>query len=279
MHFRVQWLDMLEFVDTHCHIQDAGIIDDTELIAKKWAQIEVGSNELVEAAVNDGVTRLVCVGTTLADSQRAVKLSQLNQHCYASIGIHPHEAKDYVDSTEQLQKFSDLVTEDRVVAVGECGLDYYYNHSPKEAQQRMLRKQIELALTNNKPLIFHVREAFDDFWPIFDSYKGIRGVIHSFSASKQELGQILSRGLYVGLNGIMTFTRDDIQIAAAKAIPIEKLVLETDAPFLTPVPFRGKICQPKHVVNVAEFLADLRGESLKMMAEITTTNARKLFGI
>jgi len=121
--------------------------------------------------------------------------------------------------------------------------------------------------------------AFDDFWRIFDDYQGIRGVIHSFSASQKELEAILKRNLYVGLNGIMTFTKDEAQLAAAKAVPIDRLLLETDAPFLTPAPERGTICRPKHVRATAEFLAGVRGESLQHIASIPTQNACSLFAL
>ena len=143
----------------------------------------------------------------------------------------------------------------------------------------MLRFQIELALQHNLPMIFHVRDAFDDFWPIFDSYRGIRGVIHNFSADEKELAQIVERGLYVGLNGIMTFTKNEDQLRAAKSVPLSQLLLETDAPFLTPAPLRGTICEPKHVSVTAEFLANLRGETLEDLAEVTTVNATNLFGL
>jgi TatD DNase family protein len=129
------------------------------------------------------------------------------------------------------------------------------------------------------PLIFHVRDAFDDFWPIFDNFKGLRGVIHSFTATPRELEQILQRDLYVGLNGIMTFTKNADQLEAAKAVPLDRLLLETDAPFLTPVPFRGKICEPKHVVITAEFLSKLRGEFIGKLGQNTTRNAQTLFNV
>ena len=163
--------------------------------------------------------------------------------------------------------------------LGECGLDYYYENSPKEAQKAILRFQLELAQKHSLPVIFHVREAFDDFWPIVDEYKGIRGVIHSFTSTTRVLDEILQRGLYVGLNGIITFTKQPEQLAMAKAVPLEKLVLETDAPFLTPSPYRGTICLPKHVRTTAEFLADLRGEPLSAIADSTTRNARMLFDV
>jgi TatD DNase family protein len=129
------------------------------------------------------------------------------------------------------------------------------------------------------PLIFHIREAFDDFWPIFDSYSGLRGVVHSFSSNRTVLEQILSRGLHIGLNGIITFTKDNEQLAAAQAVPLEKLVLETDAPFLTPTPYRGTICEPRHVRTTAEFLSRLRNEDLTELARTTTGNARQLFNL
>jgi len=142
-----------------------------------------------------------------------------------------------------------------------------------------LRAQIRVGLDSRLPFIFHIREAFADFWPIFDEYKISRGVVHSFSAGPKELEQILSRGLYVGLNGIMTFTKDDQQLQAAELVPLNKLLLETDAPFLTPVPYRGQTCQPKHVLDTAKFLADLRGEDLQDLAAATTANAAELFNI
>ncbi|HLA49176.1 MAG TPA: TatD family hydrolase, partial [Candidatus Saccharimonadales bacterium] len=118
-----------------------------------------------------------------------------------------------------------------------------------------------------------------EFWSVFDSYKGLRGVVHSFSAHPGQLDQILTRGLYVGLNGIMTFTDDELQLSAAGMVPKDKLVLETDAPFLTPAPDRGQLCEPKHIRHIAQFLADLRGESVEELASYTTKNARELFGI
>jgi TatD DNase family protein len=172
------------------------------------------------------------------------------------------------------------------VAIGEFGLDYYYENSSMEDQQKALRYQLELAASSNKPCVFHIRDsqkqggsAFDDFWPIFDEFTGIKGVIHSFSAGEKELKECLKRGLYIGLNGIMTFSKDDKQLAAAKAVPLNRLLLETDAPFLTPAPKRGTINEPANVELVAEFLSRLRGESVAMLAEATTGNAHALFGI
>ena len=236
------------------------------------------ATEMAERAAADGVDRLICVGTTLKDSRLAVEFADSLPRVWAGVGIHPHEAKDYAGNKRLLGEFSKLARSSKVRVIGECGLDYYYNHSLPEAQEAVLRFQIELALELGLPLSFHVRDAFDDFWPIFDSYTGVRGVIHSFSSTQEDLEQILKRGLLVGLNGIATFMKAE-QKELLKAIPLDKIVLETDAPFLTPTPYRGKLCEPKHVRVTAEYLAGLRGESLEHFAEQTTTNALAIFNL
>jgi TatD DNase family protein len=214
----------------------------------------------------------------LADSELAVAFAQKHEGVWASIGIHPHEAKDHLGADTQA-RFAALASLPKVVAVGECGLDYFYGHSPKEDQAAVLRFQIELALEQGLPLSFHVREAFDDFWPIFESYQGVRGVLHSFTDSQENMERAVAHGLYIGVNGIATFTRDEAQIVTYRTIPQHSLLLETDAPFLTPKPFRGKVCEPKHLVQTAEFLAVLRGESVEHLAESTTANAQKLLNL
>ncbi len=269
----------MQLVDTHCHIHEAdeSVALDTETRRRYQKAGMPKPDDIIAAAVKEDVTKLICVGTTLKDSQLAVKFVQTRPNCWASIGIHPHEAKDHL-SLRDRQTFIRLANQPKVVAVGECGLDYYYSHSPREEQIEILHFQLSLAEKHHLPVIFHVRDAFDDFWPIFDQYK-LQGVIHSFSATRKELDDILTRGLHVGLNGIMTFTKDDKQLEAAKAVPLEKLLLETDAPFLTPHPHRGTICEPKHVSVTASFLANLRGESEQDFTQKTTDNACKLFGL
>lgn len=258
-------MSSLRIVDTHCHIQ----FDDYGLDP--------------QATINDaaavGVDRLLCVGCSLKDSQAAIEYAAKHNNIWATIGLHPHEAQHYVRDAAVLKTFAGLATKPKVVAVGECGLDYYYTHSPKEDQVELLRFQLDLAQKHDLPLIFHVREAFDDFWPIFDEYKGLRGVVHSFTATTKELDEVLKRDLYVGLNGIMTFTKMPEQLEMAKAVPLDNLLLETDAPFLTPKPFRGKIGEPKYARVTGQFLSELRGESLEQIATATSRNAEQLFGL
>ncbi|MEK7599728.1 MAG: TatD family hydrolase [Patescibacteria group bacterium] len=271
---------MMELVDTHCHIQSIGLSEGEKVTRELWADAKDLTRDMaVTNAVEAGVTRLLCVGCDLEDSRLAVDFVQDQAQCWASIGLHPHEAKLYAGQQDKLDEFAALVTRPKVVAVGECGFDFYYNHSPKEAQAEILRFQIELALEHDLPMIFHVREAFDDFWPVFDSYSGIRGVLHSFTDSPDNARRALDKGLHVGVNGIATFTKSADQIEVYRSIPLDRLLLETDSPFLTPTPYRGTINEPKRLGAVADFLAELRGESPKVLAEATTANARKLFGI
>jgi TatD DNase family protein len=276
---------MLELTDTHCHIQTADIDWQYEDFTRnKWLKGgKTSPDPMVVSATAAGVTRLICVGNTLQDSMKAVDYVKNRPNMWASIGLHPHEASKYIGDKAALAKFSALLTDQSavhdIVAIGECGLDYFHEHSPKVAQAEILRYQLRLAQQYKLPVIFHVRNAFDDFWPIFDEFKDITGVIHSFSATESVLQEILKRGLYVGLNGIMTFTKDERQLTAARAVPLDNLLLETDAPFLTPAPYRGTLCEPSHMAVTANFLSSIRGDTLEELAAATTRNAAKLFNL
>jgi TatD DNase family protein len=272
---------MTELVDTHCHIQSAGLMSggehDTQAL---WAkQPELTADTLVSTAAEQGVTRLIVVGCDLPDSQLAIACAQAQENCWATIGIHPHEAKAYVNKAALKHQFTALATSPKVVAIGECGLDYHYNHSPHSAQVELLRYQMELAQSSELPLIFHVREAYEDFWPIFDGYPNLRGVLHSFTDNAANLKKALERGLMIGVNGIATFAKDPEQLEVYHSIPRHRLLLETDAPFLAPAPFRGSINEPKQIRTIAEFIAKLHHTDIEEVASATTANARKLFGI
>lgn len=254
---------MIELVDTHCHLQ--------------FADYPLDPEETLVNAKKDGVIAVIAVGCTLEDSRAAVDFATKHDNVWAAIGLHPHEAKSYVHNHKALQEFRELASQPKVVAIGETGLDFYYNHSEEDHQEQILRFQLDMAVEFKLPLIFHIREAFEQFWPIFDQYEGLQGVVHSFTSNTQDLEQILSRGLHVGLNGIMTFTKRQEQLEAAKAVPLDKLLLETDAPFLTPAPFRGTMGESKYVRVTGEFLSKLRGESMENLASATTSNAKQLF--
>jgi len=266
----------MKFFDTHCHIQSIGTGSDP--LAQKWQNGGVTDvNEVIASSKSAGVSHMIAVGTDVADSQLAASLASNDESCWASVGIHPHEATKRHSDQENLQIIRKLCEEDSVVAVGEIGLDYFYDHSDRRSQVALLEKQLDIAQEKNLPVILHVREAHQDFWPVFDNFPKLHGVLHSFSADKTQVDEALKRGLYIGLNGIMTFTSQQDQLEAAKIIPKENLLLETDAPFLTPTPFRGKICKPEHVVLTARFLAELREESVEYLADYTSNNAHNLF--
>ncbi len=251
----------MHFVDTHCHIHDANY------------PLDIG--DTIRRAHDAGVGQMICVGTSEESSRRAVNFSAQHQGLYASIGVHPHDTK------EGWQQIAALASQQnsKVVAVGEIGLDYFYTHSPRDTQIRALEEQIDIAIRHNLPIIFHVREAFDDFWPIFDNFPGIRGVLHSFTDSTENMEKALKRSVFIGVNGISTFTKDMPQQEMFAQIPLEKMLLETDAPFLTPKPLRGKVNEPAFVKHVAEFHAAKRNVTLEEIAKQTTANARALFAL
>lgn len=248
-------------VDTHCHIHEADYpLPVADVLARAHAA---------------GVDKMLCVGTSEQSSVDALKFAAEHDEAFAVIGVHPHETKD------GWSKIGELLAENpqKLVGVGEIGLDYFYGYSPREVQIKALEQQIDLALNYNLPISFHVREAFDDFWPVFDNFHGIHGVLHSFTDSAANLSEGLKRGLYIGANGISTFTRDEVQKSTFAAIPLDRLLFETDAPFLTPVPFRGKVNEPAFVRNVAEHWVGVKGVSFDEIASVTTANASALFAL
>jgi TatD DNase family protein len=255
----------MEFVDTHCHLQ--------------FEKLEARLEEVIKNAESAGVTRLVCVGTNIEDSEKAIEIAAARDNVWATAGVHPHDAESFLGDKNAAGQLAKLYRQPKVVAIGEIGLDFYKNYSSKADQERLLRKQLELSADSGLPYVFHVRDAWDDFWRILDDYKITKGVVHSFSADASRLDQALSRGLHVALNGIMTFTEDKAQLAAAEQAPEDRLVLETDAPFLTPAAKRGRICEPAFIADTARFLAGLRSQDPQRLAAATTANAIKLFNL
>lgn len=260
----------MQFIDTHCHLHDP----------------EFFTPEAAEAALKSsiaaGVTKVIAIATSLEDSKRAIAFAHANsKNCFASIGIHPHEAAKFstAEIDRQIRELAELATDKKVVAVGECGFDFYYNNRKGALvlQEQLLRGQLEIAVKYNLPVSFHVREAFDDFWRVFEAYAGLKGVLHSFTDRPNNLQRAIKNGLKIGVNGIATFTTHSWQRDLFKTIPLDSFVLETDAPYLTPTPKRGTINTPENVIYITKFMAELRGESEEIIANATTANAIKLF--
>lgn len=272
-------------VDTHAHLhfrrrESEG--DDKQ--AGSFATSFDDLADVLERAHEAGVTEIINIGVTPEDSRAAMRLARDKQwsadktgvRMYATAGIHPHEAGL---GDQALDIIHDMAED--VVAIGECGLDYFHNDVSPETQEYMLRVQIEIALEHGLPVVFHVRDAWADFIRIIADYPRLRGVIHSFTGYSEEVVLAIKHPgeLYFGLNGIMTFTKDEAQLEAARQIPRERLLLETDCPFLAPIPYRGKRNEPAYLPYVGEFLATLYGSSADDLAKLTTQNAYQLFDI
>lgn len=253
----------MTFTDTHCHIHEAGYPDGETAYMR---------------AIEDGIGRMICVGTDKVTSAEAVNFAAHHGNTWASVGIHPHEAVDGgVGALREL--IHSQHPRNKIVAIGECGLDYFYDHSPREKQIEILHAQIELAVEHDLPLIFHVRDAFDDFWPIFDQYSGLRGVLHSFTDTHENLTKAIERGLFIGVNGISTFTKVDDQKQMYASIPLKNIILETDAPYLTPVPLRGTLNEPAFITHIAQHIVNLQSITLEELSRATERNATTLFSL
>lgn len=243
-------------IDSHCHLHDLDFYTP-EAQAKALA-----------ACAEKQVEKLICIGTDHEDSFEAAEFAAQNPtKLFWSYGIHPNEF-------DKPRKDVQFEHQNRPVAIGEVGLDYHYGENDKLDQARLLEEMLDLAIRENLPLIFHVREAFDDFFAILDNFSSakIRGVVHSFSDNKKNLKKSLERDFYIGVNGLATYSTLPMP-------PIERILLETDAPFLSPVPLRGQTNQPANVYYVAKWLAEKLGLDFEEVAKITTENSETLFNL
>ncbi len=267
-------MSKIQIIDTHCHIHEADYPDALQTI---------------KDAQKHGIIAFICVGTDLQSSKAAVEFAKKYKKygAHAAIGIHPHEATpqklDLNLSQQTWQQLAELAKQPEVVAIGEFGFDFFYHKeaAARANQTKLAQKHLELAAKFNLPLILHIREAFDPFLEIIKDFPNLKGVVHSFSDTPAKLNSILElpNNFYIGLNGIMTFSKSPQQLESAKLIPLGRLVLETDAPYLTPPPFRGKINTISNTQIIAEFLSDLRDEDLEHFCATTTKNAKLLFQI
>ncbi|WP_369025222.1 TatD family hydrolase [Qipengyuania sp. RANM35] len=251
-------------VDSHCHLEYDGLIDD-----------QAG---VLDRAREAGVGAFLNISTKRAEWCRVVGTARATNDVYASVGIHPHHADQHLDL--ERDELFEATCDPKVIGIGETGLDYYYEHSDRAAQQRMFRLHIDVARETQLPVIIHTRDAEDDTIAILseEMEKGaFPALIHCFTASAEFGKRVLELGLSISISGIVTFKNARDLQEVAKTIPRDRLLVETDSPFLAPVPHRGKSCEPGYVRDTAAFIADLRGEKLDELAGYTTRNFFSLF--
>ena len=246
------------WTDTHCHIHDD--------------KMGFSSEESLSRARAAGVNTFVVIGTDAPTCDAAIKIAQSQTDVWATVGLHPHDA---VQGVETIIPFID---NDRVVGIGECGLDYYYEHSPREVQRAVFAEQIDLAKKYSLTLVIHTRDAWQDTYDVLDA-EGMpdNTIIHCFSGGPQEARECLDRGAFLSFSGIVTFKTATELREAALLCPIDRLLIETDSPFLAPVPHRGRPNEPAYVGFVGTSIADLRGHNVQDFAHVTTANALRAF--
>jgi len=247
------------FIDSHCHPQ--------------FPQYDQDRNEVIKRTLDQSV-KMICVGTDLEMSKKAIQLAETHDGIWATVGIHPNDLKSGFD----IEDYKPLIN-DKIIAIGEIGLDYYRTKEAvdQKRQRDALVQWLELVKNMDLPLVIHCREAYDDMLKILDQYPGLGGVIHSFTSNLETAKKFLDRGFFIGFNGIISFT--DQYDDAVTEVPLDKILLETDAPFLSPVPYRGKRNEPWQVKFVAQRISELRGDSVEEIAKITMENTKKLFNL
>ena len=246
------------WTDTHCHIHD-----------DKMSSAPV---ESLQRARDAGVERFVVIGTDAPTCEQAIAIASQHSDVWATVGLHPHDATQGTDS------ILPYINQPRVVAIGECGLDYYYEHSPRDIQMRVFAEQIALAKQHDLTLVIHTRDAWDDTYAVLDA-EGMpkNTIIHCFSGGPNEAQECIDRGAYLSFSGIVTFKTANELREAALLCPLDKILIETDSPFLAPIPHRGRPNEPAHVGLVGTAIADLRGLDVAEFASITSANALAAF--
>jgi len=254
-------------IDTHAHIDMEDYDDDR--------------HEVVQRALESGVQYIINIGCDIESCHRSVELTERYEFIYAAAGIHPHDVKSINGTT--YDELRSLLAHPKVIALGETGLDFYKNYSPQDVQLTHFRKQVELAKELNKPLIIHSRDAKDDTTGILSDYyedpNGKAGIFHCFSGDQEMADRALAMGFYISFSGVVTFKNAEALRAVAKTIPADRLFAETDCPYLSPVPMRGKRNEPAYVNHTVEKLAEIRGVSIEDLERTTALNFFELFGI
>ena len=252
---------MTSFIDTHCHLDKLDSTPEEAIIEAKQA----------------GVERMVTVSVDEPSLDFVSSMVQQFPEVYGSVGFHPHDAAELTEDLEQ--KIRKLALEEKkLIAIGETGLDYHYMYSSVEVQQQVFSKQLQLAVELNLPVIMHSREAETDTLKILQEIPvQPLGVAHSFTSSFEMAKTLIEMGWYIGINGIVTFKNAEDLREVVSWLPLDRLLLETDSPFLAPTPFRGKPNKPAYIPAIATFIAELRGISLEQLSEQTSANAQRLF--
>ncbi len=251
-------------IDSHCHLDYPGLIEDIDSV--------------VARAGEAGVGMMLTISTSLEGFPRVRAIAEQYENIYCTVGVHPHEAEKEPETVAD--QLIELSQHPRVVGIGETGLDYFYEHSPREVQQQVFREHIKAARITDLPLIVHTRDADDDTVRILSEEMergAYPGLIHCFSATQQLAERAVDLGLYISISGIATFKRAEDLRETVKSVPLERLLVETDAPYLAPVPFRGKTNEPSYVVHTAATVAELKEVSDTALAQTTTDNFFRLF--
>lgn len=247
--------------DSHAHYNDSAFDEDRE--------------ELLSALPSLGVSHAICIGYDLPSSRRAAEIAQQYPHIYAAAGFHPENLEAY--SEAGIAEIRQLLKQDKVVAIGEIGMDYHWKEMPPALQKEAFERQLTLAGELDMPVIIHSREATEDTLAILSRHKGVQGVMHCFSGSAETAKILVSWGFYIGFTGVLTFKNARHPVEAVSVIPMERLLLETDCPYMAPVPWRGKrSCSPM-IQSVAERMAEIKGVSPQEMIDIAAANTKRLF--
>lgn len=248
--------------DTHAHLDDPKFKNDLE--------------DVIARAREAGVESMISVGADLPSSRRTIDIAEAHKGIYAAVGLHPHDAAEFTE--EHVDQLAKMCSREKVVAVGEIGLDYYRDHSPREAQKGVFRRMLEIALEVNLPVIVHNRDAADDCLNIMNEFRGqIRGVAHCFSGNQAVADRFLDLGFYISFSGTVTFPKTKELAEVACIVPNDRILIETDCPYLAPQQQRGRRNEPAFVRYVAEKISELRGIDLPHAAEMTRRNAEELF--
>lgn len=251
-------------IDTHTHLD--------------FDRFDGDRDDVIRRAREADVAALLTIGVDHPSSITAVRLADENPSVFAAVGVHPYDAKEMTD--EQFDELGGLLEHPRVVAVGEVGLDYHYDYSPRDVQRRVFRRFLDLALETEKPLIIHTREADEDILALLREKKrtGWRGVFHCFSGDEAMAAKVLEMGFHISFTGVITF-KNSRAVDVLKSVPIERLMVETDCPFMAPEPLRGKRNEPSYVVYVARKMAEVKGLPFETLARLTSQNAISLFDL